>query len=61
MEINMKKQETQIQIEPKPVDDMSRKTYASPVFKEYGQVANLTKGGGPSARSDSGSNMMRPA
>jgi hypothetical protein len=35
-----------------------RERYSSPTLKEYGKVANLTKAGGASVRSDSGMNGM---
>jgi hypothetical protein len=57
----MKKTEAQIQAGMQQTDVKSRKKYASPVIKKYGQVANLTKGGAPSAQSDAGMNNMRPA
>jgi hypothetical protein len=56
----MKKTGTQTQTGMKVVNDNSRKKYVSPAIKEYGQVANLTKGGAPSTNSDSGMNSMRP-
>lgn len=59
MEIFVKTQEIESQIESK-TDNARKKQYVPPVIKEYGQVASLTRGGAASARSDSGSNRMRP-
>lgn len=39
---------------------LKNKRYSPPILNEYGKVASLTKGGGPSARSDSGMNNMWP-
>lgn len=45
---------------PMRESDGSRKPYSKPQLKEYGPVAYLTRGGAPSALSDSGTNMMFP-
>ncbi len=35
-----------------------KKVYGPPKLTSYGDIRAITQGGGPSARSDSGSNMM---
>lgn len=40
---------------------MDRRPYATPTLTKFGHVADLTRGGAPSTRSDNGNNSMRPA
>jgi hypothetical protein len=35
-----------------------KREYKTPVLQVYGRIADLTRGGGTSARSDAGANMM---
>ena len=41
-----------------PTDLRPKKGYTKPELKLYGKVAELTKGGNPSAQSDNGNNGM---